>query len=130
VTRLGLGNRVRHLGRLSQIELDGLYRGALAVVVPSEYEGFGMPVIEAEAAGAPVIASDHPGLDEACGDAALRVATADVAGWVAAVQSVRSDTQRRERLVAAGRRVAATFNWTDSARALVALHRSAWESPS
>ena len=130
VTRLGLGDRVRHLGRLSQIELDGLYRGALAVVVPSEYEGFGMPVIEAEAAGAPVIASDHPGLDEACGDAALRVATADVAGWVAAVQSVRSDTQRRERLVAAGRRVAATFNWTDSARALVALHRSAWESPS
>ena len=130
VTRLGLDGRVRHLGRVSQVKLDGLYRGALAVVVPSEYEGFGMPVIEAEAAGAPVIASDHPGLDEACGDAALRVGLGDVAGWVAAVQSVRSDTQRRERLVAAGLRVAATFNWNDSARALVALHRSAWESPS
>ena len=130
VTRLGLDDRVRHLGRVSQVELDGLYRGSLAVVVPSEYEGFGMPVIEAEAAGAPVIASDHPGLDEACGDAAVRVVLDDVAGWVAAVQSVRSDTQRRERQVAAGRLVAATFNWTDSARALVALHRSAWESPS
>ena len=89
-----------------------------------------MRVTGPEPAGAPVIAPDHPGLDEACGDAALRVATADVAGWVAAVQSVRSDTQRRERLVVVGRRVAATFNWTDSARALVALHRSAWESPS
>ena len=87
-------------------------------------------MIEAEAAGAPVIASDHPGLDEACGDAAIRVPPGDVAGWVAAVQSVRSDTQRRDHLVAAGYRVAATFNWTDSARALVALHRSAWESPS
>ncbi|MFZ1636747.1 MAG: glycosyltransferase, partial [Candidatus Microthrix parvicella] len=121
--------RVRHLGRVSQARLGQLYRAALAVVVPSEYEGFGMPVIEAEAAGAPVIASDHPGLDEACGGAALRVSPGDVAGWVAAVQSVRTDTHRRDDLIAAGLRVAATFDWTDSARALVDLHRAAWETP-
>lgn len=130
VERLGLSPRVRHLGRVDQVRLAGLYAGALAVVMPSEYEGFGMPVIEAEAAGVPVIASDHPGLDEACGDAAVRVANDDVAGWVAAVQSVRHDARRRARLVAAGRRVAATFDWADSARALVALHREAWEPPS
>lgn len=130
VSNLDLAGRVQHLGRVDQSRLAELYAGSLAVVMPSEYEGFGMPVIEAEAAGAPVIASDHPGLDEACGDAALRVAPSDVAGWVAAVQSIRSDRQRRARLVAAGRRVAATFDWTDSARALVALHRAAWESPS
>lgn len=130
VEQRGLSARVHHLGRVSEAHLDALYRGAVAAVMPSSYEGFGMPVIEAEAAGVPVIASTHPGLDEACGDAALRVDIGDVAGWVAAVQSVRADTQRREALVAAGRRVAAGFNWTDSARALVALHRAAWEHPS
>lgn len=129
IETLGLAARVRHLGRVSQARLGQLYRAALAVVVPSEYEGFGMPVIEAEAAGAPVIASDHPGLDEACGGAALRVSPGDVAGWVAAVQSVRTDTHRRDDLIAAGLRVAATFDWTDSARALVDLHRAAWETP-
>ena len=54
-------------------ELGALYRGASAFVYPSRFEGFGMPIVEAMACGTPVVASSHPSMDEACGDAAIRV---------------------------------------------------------
>jgi glycosyltransferase involved in cell wall biosynthesis len=63
---------VRLLGYVSDEELARLYRGAAAFVYPSRFEGFGIPVVEALASGVPVVASTHPSLDEACGDAALR----------------------------------------------------------
>ena len=64
---------VIRLGRVADAELARLYRSAAAVVYPSRFEGFGMPITEAIASGAPVVASSHPSLDEACGDAAVRV---------------------------------------------------------
>ena len=60
------------LGRVTDDELARLYRGAAAVVYPSRFEGFGMPVTEAMASGAPVVVSAHPSMDEAAGDAAVR----------------------------------------------------------
>jgi glycosyltransferase involved in cell wall biosynthesis len=99
---------ILRLGRRSDEELAALYRGAAVVAYPSRFEGFGMPIVEAMASGAPVVASTHPSLDEAAGDVALRVDPDDPRAWAAAL--VEADEQR-PRLVAAGLEHARTFTW-------------------
>lgn len=76
---------VHLLGFVSDEELARLYRGAAAFAYPSRFEGFGMPVVEALASGVPAVVSSHPSLDEACGNAALRVDPDDTAAFAAAL---------------------------------------------
>src|SRR5207237_505222 len=78
VSELGLEDRVRWLGYVPEADLPALYAGALAFVFPSLYEGFGLPVVEAMAWGAPVITSSVSSLPEVAGDAALLVDPYDV----------------------------------------------------
>ena len=99
---------VRRLGFVSDEELARLYRGAAVVVYPSRFEGFGIPVIEAMACGAPVVASSHPSLDEASGDAALRADPDDPAAIAAAVELALTD---RERWAALGLAHVRSFTW-------------------
>jgi glycosyltransferase involved in cell wall biosynthesis len=100
--------RIHTLGFVPDAELPALYRGAEVFVYPSRFEGFGMPVIEAMACGTPVVASSHPSLDEACGDAAVRADPDDAEAIAAAVHDA---VTRRSELVPKGLVHAGRFDW-------------------
>ena len=117
----GLDDRVVRPGRVSAADRDGLIAMADAVVFPSQYEGFGAPVLEAMVLGTPVVSSDRACLPDVVGDAGIVLpldhdAWADVPALVAA---------RRDDLVAAGRRRAESFSAARSGEALAAAYRLA-----
>jgi glycosyltransferase involved in cell wall biosynthesis len=103
VDELGLAERVVRTGRVPFERLDALYRGAMACVFPSEYEGVGIPVLEAMARGCPVIAADATALPHVVADAGDLVAAGDVEAWAAAMQRMVADPSHRQSLIEAGR---------------------------
>jgi glycosyltransferase involved in cell wall biosynthesis len=90
VAHLGLGDALLQPPKLDRATLAGLYRRAQAVLVPSEAEGFGLPVIEALACGAPVVASALPVLREVGDAACLYCPVGDVTGWVETLDALLS----------------------------------------
>jgi glycosyltransferase involved in cell wall biosynthesis len=103
-------------GYVSGDDLVALYRGAACLVVPSTYEGFGLPVLEAMASGTPVVAAPDAALREVAGDAAVFVEPAQLA------EGVRRALQERDRLVAAGLERARLFSWDETARRTAAVY--------
>jgi glycosyltransferase involved in cell wall biosynthesis len=104
-------------GYVEKDELAGLYRQAACVVVPSQYEGFGLPVLEAMASGTPVVAAADPALVEVAGDAVVYAEREDLAG------AILHALERREELGAAGLARAARFSWAEAARRTVEVYR-------
>ena len=105
----------RALGYVPERLLPGLYAGALALAIPSLYEGFGLPCLEAMACGTPVVAADRAALPETCGGAALLADPADGEAFATALVRAATDEAERARLIAAGRERAATFTWRRTA---------------
>jgi glycosyltransferase involved in cell wall biosynthesis len=110
----GLG-AVRTLGHVDDALLPGLYAGAEAFVLPSLYEGFGLPVLEAMAAGTPVVATRAGALPETCGDAA-RLVEPDPEALRGALTDLLADGAERARLRALGLARAREFTWERTAR--------------
>jgi glycosyltransferase involved in cell wall biosynthesis len=116
VARLGAIPGVRYLGYVSEADLPGLFAGATAFVYPSLYEGFGFPVVQAMAAGTPVITSAVSALPEVTGGAAVLVDPRSQAGLQGAISELLLSPSRRAGLADRGRSQAQKFSWAACAR--------------
>jgi glycosyltransferase involved in cell wall biosynthesis len=116
VGRLGLRADTRFPGRASEEELEGLFRSATCFVLPSLYEGFGLPVLEAMARGLPVACSDRGALGEVAGNAALLFDPERPESIAGAMERLLSDDSERERLSSAGLERAHRYSWAECAR--------------
>ena len=128
VKRLGLPpESICVLPFLSPAELAAIYRRSTLVLLPSDAEGFGLPVIEALACGTPVLASDLSVLREVGGSAAVYAPVADVGGWVDCTNKLLIERREAPTLWEArqeqGRRQAAKFSWNETAQQMVEIYR-------
>jgi len=121
IAGLGLESRVRLVPEVAEEWLPAVYRAAAVFAFPSLAEGYGIPVLEAMAAGVPVVMSDIQVMAEVAGPAALMVPPHDVAGWASALTAVLSSAALPGRLTEAGRAVAAAASWERGASALGSL---------
>ena len=118
--RLGLDARVEFAGHVDKPALAALYRGAEALVFPSRYEGFGLPVVEAMASGTPVVATSAGAIPEVAGEAAVLVEPGDPVALAGGIERALAD---RDRLVRAGLERARLYSWTETARRTLAVYR-------
>jgi glycosyltransferase involved in cell wall biosynthesis len=125
VARSGIGERVRRLGRVSTADLAGLYELARVVAVPSRYEGFGLPAIEAMAHEAALVVATGSALTEVAGDAAWARDPDDVAGWADAIAGLLDDFGATVRLRELGSERATHFTVAANARGLADTYRAA-----
>ena len=112
--------RVDWLGRVGADELAALYRRALALVFPSRYEGFGLPVLEAMASGTPVVATTAGALPEVAGDAAVLVEPGNAVALAGGIERALAD---RDRLREAGLARADRYSWAETARRTLDVYR-------
>jgi glycosyltransferase involved in cell wall biosynthesis len=109
--KLGIGNRLIFSGRVSEDDLAALYRGALFLVFPSFYEGFGLPIVEAFSSGTPVITANVTSMPEIASNAALLVNPSDINDISAAIERLHDSPELRAELVQRGFKRAANFSW-------------------
>ncbi len=124
VAELGLRDAVRHLSDVDDRTLQHLYHGAALLALPSHYEGFGLPALEAMHCGCPVLVSDRGSLPEVVGRAGFLLPPDDVEAWGETIAALLDDEQMREMKGQAGRARAAHFSWEQTARATLALYEA------
>jgi len=121
IAELRLGARVRIVPDVADEWLPAVYRAASVFAFPSLAEGYGLPALEAMAAGVPVVASHIPALAEVTGSAAVLVAPRDVAAWTSAMTTILADPGLSASLSGAGAATAAAASWERGAAALRGL---------
>ena len=126
VEELGLEERVHFLGRVPTADLPHLYNASQALVLPSYYEGFGLPPLESMACGVPVVVSNTPALSEVVGDAALRVAPEDEEGLTVAMWRFLTDDTLRADMAAKGLKRVKCFSWERTAQETLEVYRQVW----
>ncbi len=122
IERTGLADHVHLLGFVDDQDLPALYNGAGMLMMPSLYEGFGLPLLEAMACGTPVITSNLSSLPEVAGDAALLVDPYDVSAISDAIVAIASNAETRARLIAGGFHQVTKFTWTRAATQLMSIY--------
>ncbi len=123
VEALRLQEHLRFLSDVPDTDLPALYNGAALLAMPSFYEGFGLPALEAMACGTPVLISDRGSLPEVAGDAAVIVNPEDPEEIAAGIACILGDPDLRSRLREAGFARAARFTWTETARRTLEVYR-------
>ncbi len=119
---LGLAEDVLFPGFIADADLPALYSGAAFFAYPSLYEGFGLPIVEAMACGAPVLTSDNSCLPEAGGPGAIYVRAEDVDSIAEGIVRLATDAALAAQLAAAGQEHAAHFTWERSAQQLLSAY--------
>jgi len=127
IRQLGLEQEVCFLGYVSDETLIGLYQRAAVFVYPSLYEGFGLPLLEAMACGAPVVTTRCTSIPEVVGEAALMVEASDTGALADAMRRVLEDESLRASLREKGLKQAAQFSWARTARETWDVYRQAVE---
>ncbi len=117
--------RVHFLGYVPDEELARLYRGASFVAMPSLYEGFGLPLLEAMACGAPVVAANASCFPEVLGDAAILLPPEDESAWADTMHELLLAPARRAALRERGLARARSFSWSQTAERTIAVYRRA-----
>jgi len=129
IEALCLGDCTQYTGKIDTDKLVGHYSSATMLVVPSIYEGFGLPAAEAMACGTPVISTTAGALPEVVGDAGILVPPGDTGALVKSIESLLDDEAKRKELGARGmERVKRLFNWDNAARQTADYYREAIES--
>ena len=120
--KLGIKNKVKFLGRVEDEDLPYLYNQASCLIYPSLYEGFGIPVLEAQASGCPVITSDTSSLPEVGGDAVLYIDPNSSGNLISALERIKNQ-EFRIKLIKKGLEQAKKFSWEKSAKKLNSLYQ-------
>lgn len=121
----GLSNRVIRLGYIDEEDLVAMYNMAEAYLYPSLYEGFGLPILEAQACGCAVITSNRSSCPEVAGDGALYVDPLDIDDMAEAMLRIIRDEHLRKRLIEAGFANCARYSWRATAEGVLAIFQSA-----
>lgn len=128
INSLGIGEHVKFIDEIDTPELVNQYRLAGLVIVPSVYEGFGLPAAEAMACGAPTVSTTAGALPEVVGDAGILVPPADVKALVNAISTLVANPNKRKHFGEIGRRrIVQKFNWRNTAKSTADVYTEALE---